>query len=51
MWLRWNIQRLGQGSNKDYIALGSIIALNKVDIIAIQEVMNEKGIESLKESV
>ncbi len=47
----WNIQRLGQGSKKDYAAIASIIVLNRVDLIAIQEVMNEKGIETLRRSV
>ena len=42
----WNIQHLGQGSNKDYSALGKIGT--QFDFIAVQEVMNAEGIETFK---
>lgn len=42
----WNIQRLGHGSQKSYPALASIAS--KVDLLAVQEVMTEAGIEKLE---
>lgn len=42
----WNIQRLGHGDQKSYPALASIAS--KVDLLAVQEVMNEDGIKRLE---
>jgi len=47
----WNIQRLGHGDKKDFKSLSQIFSINHFDFIAIQEVMNEKGLESLRQSV
>lgn len=41
----FNVARLGE-SKKDYVALSKIIS--KFDIVALEEVMNEKGLEELK---
>lgn len=42
----WNIQRLGQGQHKSYPALASIAS--KIDLLAVQEVMTEEGIQLLE---
>src|SRR5690554_5786788 len=42
----WNIQRLGHGDQKSYPALAAIAS--KVDLLAVQEVMTDEGIEELE---
>jgi endonuclease/exonuclease/phosphatase family metal-dependent hydrolase len=42
----WNIQRLGHGGQKSYPALAAIAS--KIDLLAVQEVMTEEGIEKLE---
>lgn len=42
----WNIERLGHGGHKSYPALAAIAS--KVDLLAVQEVMTEKGAELLE---
>jgi len=42
----WNIQRLGHGDHKSYPALAAIAS--KVDLLAVQEVMTEEGLERLR---
>ncbi|GLR63811.1 endonuclease/exonuclease/phosphatase family protein [Marinospirillum insulare] len=42
----WNIQRLGQGQHKNYPALATIAS--KLDLLAVQEVMTEEGIQLLE---
>ncbi|ART83568.1 hypothetical protein CBP31_13785 [Oceanisphaera profunda] len=42
----WNIQRLGHGNQKNFAALAAIA--NRVDLLAVQEVMTEDGIAQLE---
>lgn len=42
----WNTMRLGNGDQKSYPALAAIAA--NVDVLAVQEVMNDEGIQYLK---
>lgn len=42
----WNLMRLGNGAEKSYAAVAAIAA--NVDIVAVQEVMNDKGLNDLK---
>jgi hypothetical protein len=42
----WSIQRLGHGCQKSYPALAAIAS--KIDLLAVQEVMTEEGIEKLE---
>jgi len=42
----WNIQRLGHGDQKSYPALAVIAS--KIDLLAVQEVMTEEGMEKLE---
>lgn len=44
----FNVLRLGE-SDKDYISLAKIIS--KFDVVALQEVMNEKGLQTLKKEI
>ena len=45
----WNIQRLGHGNQKSFAALATIA--NKVDLLAVQEVMTEDGIIALEKAL
>lgn len=45
----WNIQTLGWGAQKDYPAVAAVAAY--YDLLAIQEVMTEEGIEQLRAAV
>lgn len=45
----WNIQRLGHGQQKNYPALATIAS--KLDLLAVQEVMTEKGIQLLQKEL
>lgn len=45
----WNIQHLGYGDHKKYNALAAIVG--KVDLLAVQEVMNQEGLLRLKKAV
>lgn len=42
----WNAMRLGNGDQKSYDALAAIAS--NVDVLAVQEVMNEEGIQSFE---
>ncbi|RMM39318.1 endonuclease/exonuclease/phosphatase family protein (plasmid) [Pseudomonas amygdali pv. lachrymans] len=42
----WNTMRLGNGDQKSYPALAAVAA--NVDVLAVQEVMNDEGIQYLK---
>lgn len=42
----WNTMRLGNGEQKSYQALAAVAA--HVDVLAVQEVMNDEGIQTLK---
>lgn len=45
----WNIERLGHGGHKSYPALAAIAS--KVDLLAVQEVMTEEGVELLEKEL
>lgn len=45
----WNIQNLGHGNQKSYVALAE--TAQAFDLLAIQEVMNREGAEQLKQAL
>lgn len=45
----WNVLRLGDGGQKSYPALAQIV--ERFDLVALQEVMNEEGLSRLKDAV
>lgn len=45
----WNTMRLGHGEKKSYDALAEIAS--NVDILAVQEVMNDEGLNALKSAL
>lgn len=45
----WNIKRLGHGNQQSYSALAAVAA--KADLLAVQEVMTEQGIEKLEQAL
>lgn len=47
--MSWNVKRLGHGGQQSYAALGAISA--RADIVAVQEVMTEQGLERLEVAI
>lgn len=47
--MSWNAKRLGQGNSQSFAVLGAIAA--RADIVAVQEVMTEKGLNSLEAAI
>ncbi len=45
----WNVKRMGHGDQQSFPALAAIVG--KADLIALQEVMNEKGLASLESAL
>lgn len=45
----WNMMRLGDGGEKSYPALALVVS--QLDFVAIQEVMNQQGVDSLERAV